>query len=62
MGGRTDCRWKNKATASAGGFGATIAQLGGQIEKASRNNEPQELIAVMKEVRKVLKKMQEEEE
>ena len=53
---------KNKATASAGGFGATIAQLGGQIEKASRNNEPQELIAVMKEVRKVLKKMQEEEE
>lgn len=53
---------KNKATASAGGFGATIAKLGGQIEKASRNNEPQELIAVMKEVRKVLKKMQEEEE
>lgn len=53
---------KNKATASAGTLGTTIAQLGGQIEKATKNDEPQEIVAVMKEVKRLLKKMQENED
>lgn len=36
-----------------------MAQLTSQIEKAQKKNEPDEIVAVMKEVRKLLKQMQE---
>ena len=54
---------KNKATASSGGAGIEniLTQLNGQIEKAQRQNETQELVSVMKEVRKMLRTMQEGE-
>ena len=54
---------KNKATASSGGAGieSILTQLNGQIEKAQRQNETQELVSVMKEVRKMLRTMQEGE-
>lgn len=55
---------RNKATASAGnmsGVGAMMAQLSGQIAKAQKNREPDEVVAVMKEVRRLLKNMQEGE-
>ena len=53
---------KNKATASAGnvnGLNGVMAQLAGQITKAQSRNEPDEVVAVMKEVRRILLKMQE---
>ena len=37
-----------------------MAQLSGQIEKAQKNREPDEVVAVMKEVRRLLKAMKEE--
>ena len=54
---------KNKATASSGGAGieSILTQLNGQIAKAQRQNESQELVSVMKEVRKMLRTMQEGE-
>ncbi|MCD8018424.1 MAG: phage portal protein [Clostridiales bacterium] len=48
---------KNKTGNDVGMFG----QLAGQIAKAEKNQEPDEVVAVMKEVRKVLLKMQEGE-
>lgn len=51
---------KNKATASAGNMNGIMAQLSGQIEKAQKNREPDEVVAVMKEVRRLLKAMKEE--
>lgn len=51
---------RNKATASAGNMGAIMAQLSGQISKAQKNRESDEVVAVMKEVRRLLKNMQEE--
>ena len=54
---------KNKATASSGGAGIEniLTQLNGQIAKAQRQNETHELVSVMKEVRKMLRTMQEGE-
>ena len=54
---------RNKATASAGGAGwnSMLSQLSGQIEKAQKNSEPDEIVAVMKEVRKILLKMQKQD-
>ena len=51
---------KNKATASNGNMSSIMAQLSGQIEKAQKNREPDEVVAVMKEVRRLLKAMKEE--
>lgn len=54
---------KNQSSANIGaaGIGNIMQQLSGQIEKAQRKNEPDEIVAVMKEVRKVLEKMQKTE-
>ena len=43
------------------GMNGIAAQLSAQIEKAQKKNEPDEIVAVMKEVRKLLKQMQEDE-
>lgn len=54
---------KSKSTVESGniaGIGGMMAQLTSQIEKAQKKNEPDEIVAVMKEVRKLLKQMQEE--
>ena len=53
---------KNKSAENAGGLGnisAVMAQLSSQIEKAQKKNEPDEVVAVMKEVQRLLKQMKE---
>jgi len=52
---------KNKAASNMAGMNGIAAQLSAQIEKAQKKNEPDEIVAVMKEVRKLLKQMQEDE-
>lgn len=43
------------------GMASVLSQLNGQVEKAERNGEPDEVVAVMKEVRKVLTQIQKQE-
>lgn len=55
---------KNRAAAGVGNAevsGGVMAQLAGQIAKAQRRKEPDEVVAVMKEVRRMLAKMQGED-
>lgn len=53
---------KNKAAGVGNsGISGIMSQLSGQIQKAQGNNEPDEIVAVMKEVRRLLAKMQKQE-
>lgn len=50
---------KNKAASGTGNMSEITAQLTSQIEKAQQKNESEEIVVVMKEVRRLLRKMQE---
>lgn len=52
---------RNKATADAGNMGNLMSQLSGQIAKAQKNQEPDEVVAVMKSVYKLLSEIKEEQ-
>ena len=49
---------KNKAASGMGNMSEITAQLTSQIEKAQQKNESEEIVVVMKEVRRLLRKMQ----
>lgn len=53
---------KNKVQGANLDINGMMKQLSGQIEKAKHNREPDELVAVMKEVRRVLSDIREQEQ